>query len=143
MNTKTQVKTAGYLSRKLILLLIATQLSEVEDCGYTSLLPVTIKDERTFNRYTLRNYKEDIKDVTFTTIAPEDKDKLLGKTIYVASPITCNLSNDNKVCKKCYGKLADINQYHAGLAPMLVLTEQIIQRLLSTKHLLQVNAVNI
>lgn len=44
------------------------------------------------------------------------------------------------ICKTCYGNLYKKNKLHASLVGGLHLTNQFIQSLLSTKHLLQVNA---
>lgn len=137
----TQVRAAGYLARKLALLQITTTLDDtVENCGTTNYLKQHIPDKEYAARFTNRYYKlkPSDKEFKFTTTAKTTK-ALIGKTIYLASPAKCGLSG-NKMCRTCYGLLADINQYHAAMSSVLLLSEQILQMLLSSKHLLQVSA---
>jgi len=69
-------------------------------------------------------------------IDTKDTDKFVGKTILVPSPISC--ASNEGVCRKCYGKLYDINNdLNIGMIAVLVLTDPLTQRLLSAKHLLE------
>lgn len=139
ITNSSQVRKAGYLSRKLALLLLATTLDEnVIDCGPRSLVPTNITSIKSGKRYVNRFYKVKEKEKNFKLITKENVNSLVNTPIFLASPITCNLSNDNKVCKTCYGKMADLNNFHIGLTSMLILGEQFIQMLLSSKHLLRV-----
>lgn len=140
----TQVRLAGYLARKLALSLITTTLDkDIDDCGSNKLLPIKIETKDFAKRFTNRYYKlkHSDKEFKFTTNS-DSTSKLVGKEILLASPITCGLSG-NKVCCRCYGLLSDINQYHISMSAMLLLTEQIVQMLLSSKHLLQVSTEKI
>lgn len=134
-----QVRNAGYLSRKLGLLLVGTDLAtDVKDCGKRSLVTTNISTNKLSSRYINRFYKDSEKDKKFKLITKENAGNLVGKDIFLASPITCNLAKENKVCRTCYGKMADLNTFHIGLTSMLILGEQFIQMLLSSKHLLRV-----
>ena len=138
-----EVKAAGYLSRKLALLVIALKLDYDEVCDGSVLLPIMVKNEEHAKRLTHRYYKNKESDKKFklTTNAASVK-SLIGKTVYFASPRTCQLSG-NRICTRCYGTMSKRNKFHVALASMLTLSEQIIQMLLSSKHLLQVVAEHI
>lgn len=125
-----EVRLAGYLSRKLALLLIATQLAtDVDTCGTPHLLKMHIPTKEVAERFTNRFYKTSLKDKEFKYTAGKNTTAdLIGKTLYFASPATCNLQG-NKICRTCYGRLSDVNQFHIGLYSVLVLTEQITQML--------------
>jgi hypothetical protein len=61
---------------------------------------------------------------------------LIGETIMLRSPVTC--AGHGGVCHKCYGDMWKSNEKtHAGICGVLVISEQITQRLLSSKHLLK------
>jgi hypothetical protein len=132
-----QVRRAGYISRKLILLVLNQFLSkEHDDCGSTDYLIIDITSQDDLNRFQGRYYlNED--DNTLEIINKYDK-SLIGKTLKIRTPITC-ISEDGHICPTCYGNLHKINNTHIGISSILNLTEQFIQRLLSTKHLLQIN----
>ena len=42
------------------------------------------------------------------------------------------------MCKTCYGRMSKLNPFHKGISNMLKMTEQILQKMLSSKHLLKV-----
>jgi len=135
----SQVRNAGYLSRKLSLLNITTNLDRtVEDCGSIDFLEVFVKDKDVAARFTNRFYKLKHTDKKLLEVRRDTK-KLIGKNILFRSPTKCRLG-DGMICKTCYGHLSNINKFHIGLTAALILGNQIIQRLLSSKHLLQVYA---
>jgi len=70
---------------------------------------------------------------------------LLGKTIYLYSPMTCNsMSNNRGICSKCYGDLYYINNdINVGKIAAELLSAMLTQRLLSAKHLLETKIVEI
>jgi len=128
-----QVRNAGYLARKLALMIFETDVSdEYTECDTHHGVTITVNSEkmaeRLIGRWTLAgelvtrtNYK-DFVDHTWT----------------FRDPTTC--AGEHKVCSKCYGELYRVNQsLHAGLIAILLLSERIVQNLLSTKHLLQTN----
>ena len=114
------------------------------DCRSNNFIKIEIKSKRALemlhNRYYrmnpdgmdhLLNYKKDI--------------HLLGKTIYLRSPITCASAAAGKgICYKCYGDLAytlfDIEQgfgINIGRIASEILSSALTQKLLSAKHLLE------
>lgn len=124
-----QVRKAGYLARKLILLVIDTMLDgSVEDCGSENFIPADVRSQDVLNRISGR-YTVDGEHIT------EDRTDLIGTTVKLRTPVTCS---HEQVCRKCYGDLAKVNaELHAGILGVLILTAQLTQRLLSSKHLLQ------
>ena len=135
----TTVRTAGYLSRKLALLLMTTKLTrEVEDCGSTELLEINIENKDIAKQFANRYYKTSLKDKKFSYCRNSEVENMVGKTLHFASPITCKLNQENKVCKTCYGRNTKNMIFHIGLAAAIILSNPIIQKLLSSKHLLQV-----
>lgn len=134
-----EVRAAGYLSRKLALLVIGLELDRENLCDGSELLPIVVRNEAHAKRLTHRFFKTKLSDkkyketTNYLSVVP-----YIGKTLYFASPQTCKLSG-NRICTRCYGTMSELNRFHVALASMLKLTEQIIQMLLSSKHLLQVS----
>ena len=64
---------------------------------------------------------------------------LIGKKIYLRSPITCaSHARGEGICYRCYSDLAYINSnINAGKLSAEILSEQLTQKLLSAKHLLE------
>ena len=135
------VKKAGYLTRRLLMLTCTIELSDIEDChtAYTIEYPVLDQDslDRIHGRY-LVNESGNLEKIT------KYRTELIGYTINLRSPITCACS-DNKICKTCYGpELATVNQgLTVGIIATLFLTNIMTQMLLSSKHLLRVDASEI
>ena len=76
----------------------------------------------------------------------DDKDtNLIGKTIYMRSPMTCaSNSSGNGICKKCYGDLYYTNiNINVGKLAAELLTAILTQILLSAKHLFETKIVKI
>jgi hypothetical protein len=135
-----QVRNSGYLTRKISMLLMDTKLSDIEDCGSheNNYIEININNKKTLSRLSKRFYLKDGKLETIDT----SNESLIGKTIKIPSPISC-ASNDG-ICKKCYGKLFDINKdLNIGMIAVLILTDPLTQRLLSAKHLLETRSSKI
>lgn len=71
-------------------------------------------------------------------IDPNDT-SLIGKTIYMRSPMTCHShSLAHGICKRCYGDLYYTNlDINVGKLAAEILSAQLTQTLLSAKHLLE------
>lgn len=70
----------------------------------------------------------------------DDSDSsLVGKTIYLRSPMTCASHAAGKgICKRCYGDLYYTNiDINIGKIAAEILSAQLTQRMLSAKHLLE------
>jgi hypothetical protein len=129
---------SGYTSRQMDLLGIDATLVDIEDCGSSHTIDLTVTDEKVLKMLRYKYYVSKVsKDGTrtFKEIVPERDAKLIGKTIQVRSHIHCNLP-EGQYCKKCYGELAYFNLgYNTNLLAMHSLSEPIGQMVLSTKHL--------
>jgi len=139
------VKVAGYLTRKLLLLMFDINLSEVEDCETNHYLEITVKDDDHLAMLIGKNYlRQDDQDELYLDTVTEDSIDLIGETIYTRSPITCALK-DGKICKTCFSELLYDAVYgnHIGIIATLLLTSKFTQTLLSTKHLLNVKTEEI
>jgi len=130
--TFSNVKESGYLTRKLSLLQVDTNIDyNIEKCDSQHYLDTNVNNQRTFQRIQGKVYFDGESEKVITL-----KDThLIGKIIKMRSPITCN---SESVCRRCYGyNLAELNKdIHCGILSVLILTNQLTQRLLSAKHLL-------
>ena len=142
-----QVKTSGYLSRKLVLLVANHVIDpDLEDCGTIHGIETLVLSEdhakRLVGRYVSFKDEED-KNWWLIDTEQAARDHLtVGREIVLRSPITCG--GEHGVCHKCYGELARANKdIHAGIYGVLVISEQITQRLLSSKHLLKARPTKI
>jgi hypothetical protein len=137
-----QVKNAGYLTRKLTLLALDSNLDyEEEDCCTNHYIKCFIDSNETIQRLNGRWYRgEDNKLHLINSYM--NNEKLIGRTLDLRSPITCCSKN---ICRTCYGdNLAKLNrELHVGILSVVLLTSQLTQMLLSAKHLLQTNSSKI
>lgn len=80
-------------------------------------------------------------------IIDPDNDSLVGKTIYVKTPITCThpRRKEGVICSACYGKLmSNLNcDVHIGRLAAMNSADDIEQKLLSAKHALNTNTQQI
>lgn len=130
-----QVRSAGYLTRKLSLLTIDEFINDTDDCGSIHPLPLFIENKDILRDMNGRWFYNDNDELELIT---EEREELIGETLYVRSPITC--ACENGICHKCYGELYKVNKdMNIGIISCLLLTNPLTQRLLSSKHLLQAN----
>jgi DNA-directed RNA polymerase subunit beta' len=124
--------TSGYLSRKLIFTCANLQIDEdLEDCGTEDLLEVDVKNKRKarmlVNRWALNE-----EDKVLYKITKENYKDIIGKLIFIRSPILCKSPN---ICKKCYGDLYKIlNSRFIGILAAQTLGERGTQLVLRTFH---------
>jgi hypothetical protein len=130
-----KVKDSGYLTRKIGMLLMDTDLSEVEDCGSKGYINIEITDKKIAERMNMRYFLN--KDKELERFDSKTHSKYIGKTLRFRSPIRCRCK-DGKICRTCYGDLYKVNKdIKIGIIATLELTEQFTQKLLSAKHLQQ------
>ena len=128
-----QVRRAGYMSRKLLLLVLNQKLSETKDCGTSNYLEMIIESKSALKRLNGR-----YRSVKGKLVKIDGRDQsMVGKKILLRTPITC--CAEDGICQTCYGDLVKVNPFHIGISSVLSLTEQLTQMLLSSKHLLQIN----
>jgi hypothetical protein len=136
ITVKIQTKNSGYLTRKLQILLNDEYISDVEDCGTQHLMPFTIENNKHLLHLNNLYYSMKENGKKLSKINCKKDTNLVGKTIYLRTPITCACKNG--ICKKCYGDLWKINKdMNVGIIASLIITNMITQTNLSVKHLLQ------
>ena len=117
----------------------------IEDCGTKHCYYCNVHSKDRLKQIIGRHYYNVNEDGTLgtelqtvTMLSP-----IIGKTIALRSPITCQATDDKGdcICATCYGKkLAHINsKKHAGEIATFTLTDPLTQKLLSAKHLLSTN----
>ncbi len=132
------VKKSGYLTRKLLLLMVDSGFSHEEDCGTTHTIQVKVKSKFVLKNLHGRWYVD--KDTNELVEIYKDDVHLIGKIVHLRSPISC-ASENGRVCKTCYGDtLYQVNKdKHPGILATLLLTNPFTQNLLSSKHMLRVD----
>ena len=106
---KNQVRSSGYLNRKLGLLTSDCRIKDYNtnhDCGTKHTIPVFIDSQNTLNRFNNRYIVDE--NGKLKIIYDTDKD-LIGTTINLRSPITCAEENE-QICPICYGRLSRVNK---------------------------------
>jgi DNA-directed RNA polymerase subunit beta' len=123
--------TSGYLSRKLIFTCANLQIDlSLEDCGTTDLLEVYVKTERKARM--LVNRYQQVKDGGLELITKQNYKDIIGKTIWIRSPILCKSA---KICQRCYGDLhKKLNSRFVGIIAAQTLGERGTQLVLRTFH---------
>lgn len=111
----------------------------IEDCGTKHYYHCNVHSKDRLKQIIGRHYYDiengkigkELKTVTLDS-------PIIGKTIALRSPITCQAVDENGecICATCYGKrLAHINEKkHAGEIATFTLTDPLTQKLLSAKH---------
>lgn len=134
ITNSTQVRTSGYLTRKSSSACLDTHSITKGFCGTKHLVPIEITNKSVLKRLNGRYYKNENDEVKLLTMKDTN---LIGQTLNFYSPLTC--SCENSICERCYGKLSKFNKdINIGIVAVLILTEILTQRLLSSKHLLTV-----
>ena len=137
-----QVKNSGYLSRKLVLLVVNHFINmEETDCGTEHGVRFTIQSEDHASRLSGR-YMRTAEHNDWKIYYPRALKEMIGQEVVMRSPMTC--AGSDGICHKCYGEHARSNKHiHAGIYGVLIISAQLIQRLLSSKHLLKARPVKI
>ena len=113
------------------------------DCCSKNFLKIFIKDAKTLKMLRNRYYRLAPNGVE--NIITNKSHDLIGKTVYLRSPITCaSAARGQGICYKCYGDLA-YTVYDAGInfgvnigrIASENLSSSLTQKLLSAKHLLE------
>jgi hypothetical protein len=137
---KNHVGTSGEFERQLELNNQDSKLYPDPNyvCDTRNFEEVTIDTETKLNMYDLRYYRE-TPDGTDRCIQSKNCKHLIGKKIYVRSPMTCaSAARGEGVCYKCYGDLAYVNtEINIGQIAAEGLGSIYTQILLSAKHLLK------
>lgn len=146
---KKYVSVSGYFARKLTLLTSNTLLAEdpTFDCQTKHLVRVDVSSKKVLELLRGRYYKLDLNESSLNLIPMNLKGckDIIGKTIYIRSPITCCGDSYGKgVCYTCYGELAYTNSdIHIGGIAGTSISAPLTQNILSAKHLLATKSVEI
>jgi hypothetical protein len=138
----TNVRVSGYLSRKMNLLCLYTEIDyNVEDCGTKNYLSFTIDDERFLK--SLDGKYQVLDNGKLRLINGKLDTFLIGETIQIRSHIHCALEND-KICKTCFGKRTKrMRGTRIGGLPSIELANPLSKRIMKTKHFTTTNSIDI
>lgn len=142
---KKGVPDAGYLSRKMYLLCIDTEIDySVDDCGTKNHEEVILKNYEHLKYFEGKYrivYDKD-KNKSYVPITLKDK-HLIGQVIHVRSHIYCAL-DDGKVCKTCFGSKSNlVKGTRIGGLPPIKVGNPITQKVMSVKHQTTTNSKEI
>ena len=137
--SKTNVGDSGDYARILGLNNTDTILNLDPDymCASRNFIKYEIKTMKHLDMIKNRYYRFNPRGMEYLI---DDKDEsLVGKTIYLRSPMTCSShAHGHGICKRCYGDLYYTNiDINVGKFAAEELSSQLTQRLLSSKHLLE------
>lgn len=107
------------------------------DCGTKNFMYILIENKDVLKRLIDRYYRLVPNGEEY--IIDEKSQFLIGKYIYLRSPITCaSMAQGLGVCYHCYGLLAHTNRdINIGRIATELISSQYIQKRLSAKHLLE------
>ena len=150
--SKKNTSRSGHFSRIMILNCSATKKYTIPhtdridpnyDCGTRNFLKYYVKDTTALKKIADRWYRIDPFGIEHRignvyTAEYENAD-LIGKTIYLRSPIKCcSAARGHGICRKCMGELYNIvPATNIGVYSVTNLTERLTQMMLSAKHLLE------
>lgn len=137
--SKINVGDSGDFARLLGLNNIDTilNLNRNYQCMSRHFVKFIIKSAQHLSKIKNRYYRFNPNGMEY--LIDDTDESLIGKTVYLRSPMTCSsLSDHNTICKRCYGDLYYTNyNINAGKFAAEILSSILTQRLLSTKHLLE------
>lgn len=146
--TKLNVSDAGTLERALVMLMSPMQYVDMDyECDSRHFRKRYISSMQNLQKLEGRVFTKDPKSTKFWILEPDTMSDLIGTTIYLKTPITCThpLRHKGFICSACYGKLmASINDdVHIGRLAAVQSADEIEQKLLSAKHALKTDTVEI
>lgn len=146
IQAKLNVGTSGAYARRMGLNNQGSFLNPDPDyiCLSVNFIERYIKDFRTLKNHTGRIYRMRPDGFDMDPIKETDR-HLIGKTIYLRSPITCQSAAEGRgICSHCCGTLYKVlSNINIGKIAAEILTSQFTQRQLSAKHLLVTDIVKI
>jgi len=107
------------------------------ECLSSHFIKIELKTKKHLSMYKNRFYRLNPRGMD--ACIDQYDESLIGKTIYVHSPITCASNSSGKgICRRCYGNLYYTNyNINIGKIAAEMLSAQLTQTLLSAKHLLE------
>lgn len=140
--SKNNVGTSGAFARILGLNNRDTKLHPLPTytCNTRHFVKITVINSLFLRKFNNRYYRFRPDGPEYKINAKKDH-FLIGKTIYLRSPMTCaSKANGDGICYRCYGDLAYTNaNINIGTIAAELLSSELTQMLLSAKHLLESN----
>lgn len=136
---KCDIAITGWVLKQQMFIMKNTRVSEVEDCGTIHHTLVNIKSEIDIKRHTGMYYKIHHNQISYSRFKGDEFD-LLGKSVLVRTPATCNTVNGD-ICKMCLG-IDCIPGYDIGLEIGAFIYAMAGQNYLSAKHNTIANPLN-
>lgn len=138
----TNVRLSGYLSRKINVLCLSTDIDwTVEDCHTPNFVSFFVESEERL-RMIVGKYMITDKG-TLVEITKNDI-HLIGQVIKFRSHICCTLNGTQKVCKTCYGAHhKTLKGTRIGGLPSIKFANPLSQRSMSAKHKLSTDSYEI
>ncbi|MGL6099518.1 MAG: hypothetical protein ACRC0G_07820 [Fusobacteriaceae bacterium] len=146
---RRNVSSSGAFARQLGLLAVEVQLHDdpTYDCGSKHRIEFDIKTKNHLKGINgmyichLDNKGDELKHEFLLDLDEKDYSFLIGTTVLLRTAVTCA---SKMICHKCYGDLAYTNNdIKIGLFASTELTEKLTQIMLSAKHLLESDAIEI
>lgn len=133
LDVALNTSNSGYLSRKLIFLTINLELDlNTKDCGTNDKLRVDVDSEKKARLLIGKWFSFNKDDVNISIIDKENYKSLIGKTIFIRSPIFCK---NEKICLTCYGEFyKKLDSRFIGVISAQSLGEVNTQLVLRTFH---------
>lgn len=131
LDTALSTGVSGYLTRQLIYSCVFIELDDgVEDCGTTDYMRIFVENEEMAKSLLWRYFSVKDRLIKITT---SNYKSIIGKHIYLRTPIYCKSQN---ICKKCYGDLHKIlHSNQIGIIATQAIGEITTQLVLRTFHL--------
>ena len=121
----------------------SNKIDPTYDCGTRNFLKYKVTDEVALKKIADRYYRLNPRGMEYKISnvynAVKDNSDLIGKEIYLRSPIKCkSAAMGMGICRKCMGELYNIvPAVKIGVYSVTNLTEKLTQMMLSAKHLLE------
>lgn len=139
IQTKQNTGDSGTFARILNINNMNTRINQDMDycCNTENYQTITIENAKFLSMIDGRYYKLNPHGLIYTAHFYDRH--LIGKTIYMFSPMTCaSAAHGNGICRRCYGDLAYINKnIQPGIQAANNLSQPLTQKQLSSKHLLE------
>lgn len=150
--SKKNTARSGQFSRIMILncsrtkkytIPYSNRIDPLYDCGTRNFLRYKVSDETALKKIADRYYRLNPmgmeNKISNVYNAVRDNSDLIGKEIYLRSPIKCkSAAMGMGICRKCMGELYNIvPAVNIGVYSVTNLTEKLTQMMLSAKHLLE------
>lgn len=150
--SKKNTSRSGHFSRIMILNCSATRKYTIPysdkidpdyDCGTRNFIEYYVEDETALKKISDRWYRMNPmgmeRRLTNTYNIVKENSDLIGKMIYLRSPIKClSAANGRGICRKCMGELYNIvPATNISTYSVTNVTEPLTQMMLSAKHLME------